>query len=58
VECASLALWCCLGYAFKGELVVGKLEGTAGQPPGVALMEDGSIVFDVVSMAGAECMQL
>jgi hypothetical protein len=58
VECAFSAFWCCVGYASKGKRVVGKFEGTDGQPLGFALMDDGSTVFDVVSMAGAECMQL
>jgi hypothetical protein len=47
-----------VGYASEGERVVGKLEESDGQLLGVALMEDGSIVFDVVSMAGVECTQL
>jgi hypothetical protein len=51
VECTSSSFWCCLSYASKGELVVGKLEGTAGESLGVVLMEDGFIVFDVVFMA-------
>lgn len=42
----------------QGERVIGKLGGIVGQPHGVALMEDGSIVFDVVSLARAECTQL
>jgi hypothetical protein len=57
VECASSTFWCCVGYASKGEWVIDKLEGTAGQPHGVALMENGFIVFDVVSLVGAKCMQ-
>jgi hypothetical protein len=58
VECASSAFWCFVGYALKGERVVGKLEGTVGQPHGVALMKDGSIVFDVVSLTRSECTHL
>jgi hypothetical protein len=46
-----------VGYALKGEQVVGKLEGTNRQPYGVVVMEDGSTVFDVVSMEGTECTQ-
>jgi hypothetical protein len=57
VECASSTYWCCVGYASKSEQVVGKLEGTAGQPLSVALMKDGSFVFDVGSMTGEECTQ-
>ncbi len=57
MECASSAFWCCVGYALKGEQVVGKLEGTNRQPYGVVVMEDGSTVFDVVSMEGTECTQ-
>jgi hypothetical protein len=57
VECTSSSFWCCLSYASKGELVVGKLEGTAGQPLSVAFMKDGSFVFDVGSMTGEECTQ-
>jgi hypothetical protein len=32
VECAFSVVWCCLGYALKGERVVEKLEGTIGKP--------------------------
>jgi hypothetical protein len=35
--------------------VVGKSEGTTGQLFGVAYMEDGSFVFDMMALARAEC---
>jgi hypothetical protein len=53
VERVVASFWCCVGYASKGELVVGELEGANGQP----VLENGSIVFDVVSMEGMKCTQ-
>jgi hypothetical protein len=50
VECVFSAFLCCVGYASKGERVVGKLEGENEQPYVVALMEEGSTVFGVVSL--------
>jgi len=44
-----------MGYASKGEQVVGKLEGENRQPHDVAVIKDSSTVFDMVSMEGTEC---
>lgn len=44
-----------MGYVSQGERVVGKLEGIIRQLFGVAYMEDGSFVFDVMALARAEC---
>jgi hypothetical protein len=43
------------GVAWVMPRRVSELLGIDGQPLGVALMEDGSTVFDVVSTAGVEC---
>jgi hypothetical protein len=32
MEFAFLVVWCCMGYALKGERVVGELEETIGTP--------------------------
>jgi hypothetical protein len=40
-----------VGYTSQDERVVGKLEETVGQPFGIAYMNDGFFVFDVVSLA-------
>lgn len=32
MQCTSSVVWSCLGYALKGEQVVGKLERTIGKP--------------------------
>jgi hypothetical protein len=54
---ALLQLFCVVGYASKGEQVVGELEGANGQSYVGADLENGSIVFDVVSMEGTKCTQ-
>jgi hypothetical protein len=53
---ALLQLFGVVGYASKGE-VVGELEGANGQSYVGADLENGSIVFDVVSMEGTKCTQ-
>jgi hypothetical protein len=55
VECVFTAFWCCVDYVSQGERVVGKSEGTTGQLFGVAYMEDGSFVFDMMALARVEC---
>jgi hypothetical protein len=55
VKRVVVAFWCCVGYALKGERVVGELDGTNGQPYVSADLENGFIVFDVVYMEETEC---
>lgn len=57
MERVVASFWCCVGYASKGERVVGELEGANGQPYVGVDLENGSIVFDVVSMEGTKCTQ-
>jgi hypothetical protein len=57
VEYDFAAVWCCVGYASFGDRYVGELEGAKGQLVVGADVENGSVVFDVVSMEGTECTQ-
>jgi hypothetical protein len=50
VEYDIAAIWCCVAYASFGDRYVGELEGEKGHPVVGANLENGSIVFDVVSM--------
>jgi len=57
VEYDIAAVWCCVGNAAIGERNVGELEGAKGQPVVGADLENGSVVFDVVSSERTECTQ-
>jgi hypothetical protein len=41
-------IWCCMGYASKGEKIVGELEETIGTLYCFGNVEVGSFVFNVV----------
>jgi hypothetical protein len=56
VEYDLAAVWCCVGNATISERDVGELEGAKGQPVVDADLENGFVLFDVVSMEGTECM--
>jgi hypothetical protein len=49
------AVSCCMGYAMKGERVVGELEGTIGTPYYFKNVLVGSFVFNVVYLERGEC---
>jgi hypothetical protein len=55
VEFDLAAVWCCVGNAVIGERDVWELEEVKGQPVVDADLENGSVVFDVVSMEGTKC---
>jgi predicted acyltransferase (DUF342 family) len=57
VEYNLVAAWCCVGNATIGERDVGELEAAKGQLVVDADLENGFVVFDVVSMEGMECTQ-
>jgi hypothetical protein len=57
VEYDFAATWCCVGYASVSDRDVGELEGLKGQPVVGADLENGAVVFVVVSIKGTECMQ-
>jgi hypothetical protein len=57
VEYDIAVVWCCVGNVAIGERDVRELEGAKGQPVVGADLENGSVVFDVVSIEGTECTQ-
>jgi hypothetical protein len=57
VEYDIAAVWCCVGYAVIGDKDVGELEGAKGQLVVGADLENGFVMFDVMSMEGTECTQ-
>jgi len=54
MELAFPVVWCCRGYALKGERVVGKLEGTIKTLYCFGNVEVGSFVFNVVYLERVE----
>jgi hypothetical protein len=58
VEYDIAVVWCCVGYAAIGDRDVGELEVANGQPVVGTDLENDTVMFDVVSMEGTECMQL
>jgi hypothetical protein len=57
VEYDIVDVWCCVDYASISDRDVGELEGAKWQLGDGANLENGSVVFDVVSMEGKECRQ-
>jgi hypothetical protein len=61
--CTPLHFFFCWKYtlfiknAVIGDRDVGELEGANGQPVVGADLENGFVMFDVVSMEGTECTQ-
>jgi hypothetical protein len=58
VEYDIAVVWCCVGYAAIGDRDVWELEVANGQPVVGTDLENDTVMFDVVSMEGTECMQL
>jgi hypothetical protein len=58
MEFASTVVWCCMGYASKGERVVGELVGTIGTLYFFENVEVGSFVFNVVYLMRAKRKEL
>jgi hypothetical protein len=58
MELAFPVVWCCRGYALKGERVVGKLEGTIKTLYCFGNVEVGSFVFNVVYLERVENKEL
>jgi hypothetical protein len=56
VEHDLATIWCCVGNAAISKRDVEELEGAKGQPVVDANLENGFVVFDVVSMEGTKCM--
>jgi hypothetical protein len=57
VEYDLAVVSCCVGNAAIGERDVGELEGAKGQLVVDVDLENGSVMFDVVSMEGIKCTQ-
>jgi hypothetical protein len=51
-------VWCCMGYASKGEEVVGELERTIGTPFCFGIVEVGFFAFNVVFLERMEHKEL
>jgi len=58
VEYDIAVVWCCVGNAAIGDRDVWELEVANGQPVVGTDLENDTVMFDVVSMEGTECMQL